>query len=116
MTRHQTMVYAAVPVLRVGNVARAAAWYATVLGFEGNPVGPPTDPSFAILRRDHVELMLQKVSAGVTAPRAAADPENGWDVYVRIDDAQAFRERVREHVPDVGAVVDRPYGCRELAV
>ena len=30
------MIYSAVPVLRVANVARSAAWYAAVLGFTGD--------------------------------------------------------------------------------
>ena len=103
------MLYAAVPVLRVASVARSAAWYAKVLGFVGDPVGPPADPVFAILRRDDVELMLQKVRPGIVAPRAsAAGPESGWDVYLRIDDVEAFR--------DLGTIVDREYGCREIAI
>jgi catechol 2,3-dioxygenase-like lactoylglutathione lyase family enzyme len=116
MTEDTTVVYAAVPVLRVASVARSVAWYADVLGFTGDAVGPPADPVFAILRRDDVELMLQKTRAGIPAPRAAARPEGGWDVYLRIDDAEAFRERVRARIPDVGALLSREYGCRELAL
>ena len=52
---------AAVPVLRVASVAQAMTWYRDVLGFQSDPVGPAADPVFAILRRDGVELMLQKV-------------------------------------------------------
>ena len=43
---------ATVPVFRVASVARSMAWYADVLGFEADAVGPPGDPVFAILRRD----------------------------------------------------------------
>jgi hypothetical protein len=50
----------AVPVFRAASVARCARWYADVLGFSVDAVGPPDDPVFAILRRDGVELMLQK--------------------------------------------------------
>jgi catechol 2,3-dioxygenase-like lactoylglutathione lyase family enzyme len=116
MTEDETILYSAVPVLRVASVARSAAWYASVLGFRGDPVGPPADPVFAILRRDDAELMLQKVRAGVAAPRATPSVEGGWDVYLRIDDAEAFREKVRAQVPGVGAIEDREYGCREFVV
>ena len=51
----------AVPAFRVANVARSMAWYRDVLGFAADPFGPPGDPSFAILRRDGAELMLQKI-------------------------------------------------------
>jgi catechol 2,3-dioxygenase-like lactoylglutathione lyase family enzyme len=84
------LTYSAVPVLRVANVARSASWYAAVLGFTGDSVGPPADPVFAILHRDDVELMLQKVRPGVP--------------------------RVQPLVPDVGPIEDREYGCRELAI
>jgi catechol 2,3-dioxygenase-like lactoylglutathione lyase family enzyme len=116
MTDGTTMIYAAVPVLRVANVARSAAWYSSVLGFKADAVGHPADPVFAILRRDDVEIMLQKARAAIAAPRAAASPEGGWDVYLRIDDAEAFRQKVRAQIPDVGAIQDREYGCREFAL
>ena len=87
-----------------------------MLGFTGDSVGPPADPVFAILHREDVELMLQKVRPGIAAPRGAASLEGGWDLYLRIDDAEAFRVRVQALVPDVGAIEDREYGCRELAI
>ena len=54
----------AVPAFRVANVARSMAWYRDVLGLVADPFGPPADPSFAILRRDGAELMLQKIRRG----------------------------------------------------
>src|SRR6185503_8819541 len=108
-------VGSAVPVLRVASVARSIGWYGDVLGFSGDAVGPPTDPVFAILHRDGVELMLQKVRHGVGSPRAAT-AEGGWDVYLRVDDAEAFRQAVRSRVPDVGPIQEREYGCREFVL
>ena len=116
MKEDSALLYAAVPLLRVESVARSMEWYERVLGFQGGAVGPPADPVFAILRRDDVELMLQKVRAQVAAPRASGNPEGGWDVYLRIDDVEAIRDRVKPHVPDLGAILDREYGCRELTV
>ena len=107
---------AAVPVLRVASVARAAAWYEAVLGFHADAVGPREDPVFAILRRHGVELMLQRVRAGVGPSRSATSAGGGWDVYLRIPDAQAAWEAVRTHVPDVGPIELREYGCREFTV
>ena len=49
----------AVPVLQVANVATSLRWYADVLGFTPDTF-PKTPPySFAILRRDGAEIMLQ---------------------------------------------------------
>src|SRR3954468_14359229 len=106
----------AVPAFRVPNVARTLAWYRDVLGFAADPFGPPDDPSFAILRRDGAELMLQKIRADVGESRSAARSGGGWDAYIRVADVRGLREAVRAHVPDVGPVVAREYGCQEFAV
>jgi len=109
-------VIAAVPVLRVANVARSAAWYQEVLGFSGDSVGSPVDPSFASVGRDGVELMLQKVRRDVGEPRSARKAGGGWDVYLRVSDAQASRESIRKKLLDVGPMVAREYGCQEFEV
>ena len=106
----------AVPVLRVASVARSMAWYEDVLGFSADPVGPPDDPAFAILRRDGVELMLQKVRAGVGEPRSAAIAGGGWDVYLRVDDVQALHDAIRTKAPGIGPIEVRVYGCRECVL
>ena len=102
---------AAVPVLRVASVARSLTWYEECLGFSGDAVGPSHDPLFAILRRDGVELMLQKLRGGA-APSRAAGRSGGWDVYLRIDDVQSFRDALETKIPDLGPIEDREYGCR----
>jgi catechol 2,3-dioxygenase-like lactoylglutathione lyase family enzyme len=107
---------ATVPVFRVASVARSMKWYADVLGFEADAVGPPGDPVFAILRRDRVEIMIQKVQRGVGEPRGAAKAGGGWDLYLRVDDVRLLHEAVRSKIPAVGAIVPRPYGCHEFEV
>jgi hypothetical protein len=110
------MIESAVPVFRVASVLRSMEWYARVLGFAADPVGPATDPLFAILRRDSVELMLQRVRGGVGQPRSATTAGGGWDVYIRIDDAHAMWEAVRAKIPDVGPIETREYGCQEFVL
>jgi catechol 2,3-dioxygenase-like lactoylglutathione lyase family enzyme len=107
---------ATVPVFRVASVTRSMKWYADVLGFEADAVGPPGDPVFAILRRDRVEIMIQKVQRGVGEPRGAAKAGGGWDLYLRVDDVRLLHEAVRSKIPAVGAIVPRPYGCHEFEV
>jgi hypothetical protein len=106
----------AVPVFRVASVALSAAWYADVLGFVADSVGPPGDPVFSILRRDEAEVMLQKVREGVGSARSATAAGGGWDAYIRIDDVDAFRSSIQARVPQVGPIITREYGCRELEV
>jgi len=76
----------AVPVLQVANVETSLRWYVDVLGFTPDTF-PKTPPySFAILRRDGAEIMLQCADE----PRVAgsserkADPEFLWSVYLRV--------------------------------
>jgi catechol 2,3-dioxygenase-like lactoylglutathione lyase family enzyme len=116
MEPYEGFVDAAVPVLRVASVRRSIDWYESVLGFVPDAVGPPADPVFAILRRDGVELMLQRVSTDVGEPRSATRAGGGWDVYLRIDDAAAVREAVRAKIPEVGPIELRPYGCKEFVL
>ena len=79
----------AVPVLQVANVETSLRWYVDVLGFTPNtfPENPPY--SFAILRRDGAEIMLQ-CSDDARAERSFArkpDPEFLWSVYLRVAEA-----------------------------
>ena len=73
----------AVPVLQVADVEISVRWYADVLGFTPNtfPANPPV--SFAILRRDGAEIMLQCGEAMGSSVRKQA-PEFVWSVYLRI--------------------------------
>jgi catechol 2,3-dioxygenase-like lactoylglutathione lyase family enzyme len=108
-------ILSAVPVFRVASVSRSAAWYAEVLGFTPDSAGPPADPVFSILRRDGVELMLQKAQGGIAQPRGAG-PSGGWDVYLRVEDVTAFRTALQAKVHDIGPILLREYGCRELTL
>jgi len=76
----------AVPVLQVANVEKSLRWYVDALGFTPHPFPKSPPYSFAILRRDGAEIMLQCAdetgSAG--APKHLADPEFRWSIYLRI--------------------------------
>ena len=82
----------AVPVLQVGNVETSCRWYADVLGFTPNPFPKSPPYSFAILRRDGAEIMLQcaEETKGTGSTRRAADPAFRWSVYLRIEGTAIF--------------------------
>ena len=71
----------AVPVLQVADVEISVRWYADVLGFTPNtfPANPPF--SFAILRRDGAEIMLQCGETMRSSVRKQA-PEFVWSVIL----------------------------------
>lgn len=95
-----SMYQLAVPVLQVANVETSLRWYVDILGFMPDtfPKSPPY--SFAILRRDGAEIMLQGAheSSVVSPSKRAADPEFGWSVYLRISGTAVL---------DVAAAVER---------
>jgi uncharacterized protein (TIGR02246 family) len=108
-------VRAAVPVFRVASVARSVAWYRDILGFAANPFGPPDEPTFAILSRDGVELMLQggHREAGPPPPPL---PEEGWSAYIRVADVRKVREALLDRVPDAEPITRKEYGCEEFTL
>src|SRR5262245_49298522 len=77
----------AVPVLQAADVEASMRWYAAVLGFSANPFPRSPPYSFAILRKDSAEIMLQCPEEGRAAGVSdrGADPEFLWSVYLRID-------------------------------
>ena len=94
----------AVPVLQVANVETSFRWYADVLGFAANPFPKSPPYSFAILRRDDAEIMLQcgdDETDGAGRPQRRADPEFRWSIYLRIsgtatlDVADAARNKAK---------------------
>jgi catechol 2,3-dioxygenase-like lactoylglutathione lyase family enzyme len=76
----------AVPVLQVANVETGLRWYVDVFGFK--PYTFPSSPpySFAILRRDGAEIMLQRADEARVASSSERkpDPEFLWSVYLRV--------------------------------
>jgi len=109
----------AVPVLQVADVAKSIAWYAGVLGFSGDPFPERPPYRFAILRRDNVELMLQRGPNDVTELRGTPSPPRvGWAVYLRLEGGQllALAEGVRRQTPLLRGPERMFYGQVEFEV
>jgi catechol 2,3-dioxygenase-like lactoylglutathione lyase family enzyme len=86
-------VAATVPVLQVTDVAASMRWYKDVLGFDGSAFPNEEPYTFALLRRDGSELMLQ---SSHEAPISL-----GWAVYIRVTGNQLLdlAAHVRARVP-----------------
>ena len=76
----------AVPVLQVADVGASLRWYVDVFGFSAAPFPQSPPHSFAILRKDGAEIMLQCAGEQRTAVSSTepAVPESPWAVYLRI--------------------------------
>lgn len=82
-----------VPVLQVQDVERSIRWYGEILGFQADPFPDRPPYSFAILRRDQAEIMLQHDEC-----ETRRDPPAGWSIYLRVNGGQILRlaENIRQ--------------------
>jgi uncharacterized glyoxalase superfamily protein PhnB len=103
------------PVLLVRDVPRAHRYYASALGF-GAPRMWGEPPTFCIVRRDGLELMLSQVDAG-DAFRTNGSYGHRIDAYFWVSDVDALHAEFTEKGAEVtSAPEDRFYGCREFEV
>ena len=78
---------------------------------------PETEPYlFAILFRDHVEIMLQRLE-GYEKPDLYARRSNGvWDAYIRTEGVKEIYEAIKDDVTVIKALRQQPYGAWEFEV
>jgi hypothetical protein len=103
----------------VADVARSIAWYACVLGASADPFPDSPPYSFAILRRDNVEIMLQCAGEDIAKPPTAPiRPQIGWSVYLRLEGGRllALAEAVQPHTPLLRGPERMFYGQVEFEV
>ena len=107
----------AVPVLQVADVARSIAWYGSALGFSADPFPAQPPYRFAILRRDHTEIMLQLKPDGDAAPSGGPRCA-GWAVYLRLAGGQllTLAAEVQRHTSLLRGPECLPYGQVEFEV
>lgn len=85
------------PLFVVSDLPQALLFYER-LGFEVTYQAPVSDPFFAIVARDGVQLMLKVVAEDVGAlPNGSRHPNARWDAYIHVPDpdtlAAEFRDR-----------------------
>jgi uncharacterized glyoxalase superfamily protein PhnB len=107
------------PYFFVEDVVRTANWYRDALGFNYERFwGEP--PSFCMVHRNGVVIMLsQACSPKMMRPNhvAGPEPDDAWDAYLWIDDADAlFDEFQEKRVKIVRGLCDQDYGCRDFDV
>jgi uncharacterized damage-inducible protein DinB len=104
---------AATPVFGVADVGATLRWYVGRLSFSADPF-PDREPySFAILRRDGVEIMLQKRA---DAPPAVPAPLRTWSAYLRMRGIQKFYDEIARRVPILRALEHMQYGNTEFEI
>jgi len=84
-----------VPVFSVADVGATMNWYQTKLGFWTDPF-PANEPYlFAILFRDNVEIMLQRLE-NYQKPDAYHLRSGGvWDAYIRSSEVKQLYQAIK---------------------
>jgi predicted enzyme related to lactoylglutathione lyase len=103
------------PVLLVADLDRSVAYYGERLGFECEVYGEP--PDFAAVSRDEVTILLALAPESAHLVPHWHIVENMWNVYIRVDDADAVYAEVQERgAPIDYTIYDAPHGFREFGV
>jgi len=104
------------PCFPVSDVGATISWYQLQLGFWSDPFPEDEPYVFAIMFRDNVEIMLQRVE-NYQKPDLYYRREGGvWDAYIRTTAVKEFWESVRDKVPIVKPLCRQPYGAWEFEV
>ena len=104
------------PVFAVANIAATIRWYEEQLGFTGYPFPDHEPYVFAIMNRDKIEIMLQRVN-GYEKPDIYNSRDGGvWDAYFRIEGVKDLFESVRDEATIIQPLRKQPYGQWEFEV
>jgi uncharacterized glyoxalase superfamily protein PhnB len=100
----------------VADISATIRWYEDQLGFAADPF-PPAEPYvFAILRRDEIEIMLQRID-GYEKPDIYGSRSGGvWDAYITVEGVRDLYESVREKATIVQPLRQQPYGMWEFEI
>jgi predicted enzyme related to lactoylglutathione lyase len=103
------------PVLLVADIERSVSYYRDQLGFECEVYGDP--PDFASARRDGATLLLARCREPERIVPNWRIVHNMWNVYIRVDDANAIYAEVQERGAGIDyTIYDAPHGFREFGV
>ena len=100
----------------VADIGATITWYEDQLGFIGDPF-PDREPYvFAILRRDNVEIFLQRIEGYQKPDVYSRRPGGVWDAYIRTEGVRDLYESVREEATIVQPLRQQAYGAWEFEV
>ncbi len=103
-------------VFSVSDISATIRWYEEQLGFIGDPF-PESEPYvFAILRRDNVEIMLQRIVDYEKPDLYNSRPGGVWDAYFRVEGVHDLFESVEDEATIVQPLRRQPYGNWEFEV
>lgn len=111
-------IQSAAPVFLVGDIASTMRWYQDNLGFQADPFPASAPHASCILRKDEVEIMLQRL-AGYDKPDLYEKRQGGvWDVYLRMKGVRELYQTLSaiDHIRVLESLRRQPYGETEFVI
>jgi len=105
-----------VPVFSVADVGATMNWYQTHLGFASEPFPAQEPYLFAILFRDHIEIMLQRVENYQKPETYGVRAGGVWDAYIRLSQVTKLYDAIKDEVTIIKPLRQQPYGAWEFEV
>jgi len=104
------------PCFAVADIATTMRWYEEQLGFTPDPF-PANEPYvFAILRRDDIDIMLQRIENYQKPDIYKLRSAGVWDAYIRMRGVKDFYNDIKEKVEILQPLRKQPYGQWEFEV
>jgi catechol 2,3-dioxygenase-like lactoylglutathione lyase family enzyme len=100
----------------VSDVGATARWYRDILGFHFDTF-PDAEPfEWASVRRDNVEIMLQRSEGSQKADLDPLRPGGVWNAYFYIDGVDDLYDAIKEQVTVRRKPANQPYQLREFEI
>lgn len=107
--------YAVAPCFTVADVSATIRWYEK-LAFVGDPFPSHEPYLFAILRRNDIEVMLQRLEGYVKSDIYNQRVGGVWNAYFEIKGVKDFYESIKDKVEIIKPLRRQPYGRWEFEV
>jgi hypothetical protein len=102
------------PCFAVADVGATIRWYEERLGFDSDPFPDHEPYVFAMMTRDGIEIMLQRLEGYQKPDIYQLRPGGVWSAYIRMEGVEEFYESVRNKVEIVQSLRRQPYGMWEF--
>jgi hypothetical protein len=104
------------PVLLVRDIPKSVAYWVERVGFATEGIwGEP--PDFAILIRDHTNLMLSRAPANHEIVPFWRIKDKLWNAYFWVDDARKLFDELKGRGATIDyGLCDQPYGVLEFGI
>src|SRR5439155_8306625 len=104
------------PTFPVADIGATIRWYETELGFTSYPF-PETPPYvFAIVCRDNVEIIFQRIDGYQKPDLYQARSGGVWDAYIRMEGVKELYEAVKNRIEIKMPLRKQVYGDWEFEV